>query len=41
MPRPIWSVTPGARNFNGASKPEMASTIPSQMKIAATASPNQ
>ena len=37
MPRPIGIVTPGARNFIGASRNEIASTMPSQTKIAATA----
>ena len=31
----------GARNFNGASRNEMATTIPSQTKMAATARPDQ
>ncbi|GAB3146407.1 hypothetical protein GCM10027161_40100 [Microbispora hainanensis] len=35
MPSPIGIVTPGARNFNGASMKEIASTIPSQTKVAA------
>src|SRR5690349_10626307 len=37
MPSPICSVTPGARNFSGVSMKEMASTMPSHIKIAATA----
>ena len=37
MPRPICSVTPGARNFSGASMKEMASTMPSHTNTAATA----
>ncbi|GAA4195977.1 hypothetical protein GCM10023074_21030 [Microbispora amethystogenes] len=37
MPRPIGTVTPGARNFSGASRNEIASTIPSQTKVAAAA----
>ena len=37
IPRPICSVTLGARNFSGASRNEMASTMPSQTKITATA----
>ena len=34
-------VTPGARNFSGASRNEIASTMPSQTKIAATATATQ
>ncbi len=41
MPSPSWMVTPGARNFSGASRNEIASTMPSQTKIAATATPAQ
>ncbi len=37
MPRPISSVTPGARNFSGASRKEIASTMPSHTKVTATA----
>lgn len=33
MPKPICSVTPGARNFSGASRNEIASTMPSQTKV--------
>jgi hypothetical protein len=36
MPSPICNVTLGARNFSGASKNEMASTMPSQTKVTAT-----
>ena len=37
MPSPIGSVTPGARNFSGASMNEIASTMPSQTNTAAAA----
>jgi|GEM_PF-2671164 len=37
MPKPICRVTLGARNFNGASKNEIASTMPSHTKVTATA----
>ncbi len=37
MPSPICNVTLGARNFSGASRNEMASTMPSQTKVTATA----
>jgi hypothetical protein len=37
MPRPIRTVTPGARNFSGASRNEMATTMPSHVKTAAVA----
>ena len=37
MPRPTCRVTPGARNFSGASMKEIATTMPSHTKIAATA----
>ena len=37
MPSPICKVTLGARNFSGASRNEMASTMPSQTKVTATA----
>ena len=35
MPRPSASVTPGARNFNGASRKEIARTIPSHTQATA------
>src|SRR5690606_35059861 len=37
IPNPIRVVTPGARNFNGASRKEIASTMPNQLKTTATA----
>ena len=37
MPRPIRSVTPGARNFSGPSRNEMATTMPSHTKTVAVA----
>jgi len=37
MPSPIGIVTPGARNFRGASRNEIARTIPSHVKVTATA----
>ena len=37
MPRPTCRETPGARNFSGASMNEIATTMPSHTKIAATA----
>src|SRR4051794_11593754 len=37
MPSPTLSVTPGARNFSGASTNEIASTMPSHTKTAAIA----
>lgn len=40
MPSPIGSVTPGARNFSGASRNEIAKTMPSQMNVTAVASAN-
>lgn len=36
MPSPIGMVTPGARNFSGASRKEIARTIPSHTKVTAT-----
>ncbi|COX25275.1 Uncharacterised protein [Mycobacterium tuberculosis] len=36
MPSPICSVTPAARNFSGASRNEIATTIPSQTNATAT-----
>src|SRR5690625_3407649 len=38
MPSPIRTVTSGARNFSGASRKEMATTMPSQTNVVATAS---
>lgn len=37
MPSPICLVTVGARNFSGASRNEIASTMPSHTKVTATA----
>ncbi|HEU5386099.1 MAG TPA: hypothetical protein VFV73_09390 [Streptosporangiaceae bacterium] len=37
MPSPMGIVTPGARNFSGASRNEIARTIPSHTKVTATA----
>src|SRR3954453_24049611 len=37
IPRPIGSVTPGARNLSGASRNEIPSTSPSQVNSNATA----
>ena len=38
MPSPTFSVTPGARNFSGASTNEMASTMPTHTNTTAAAS---
>src|SRR3569833_2615187 len=38
-PRPRGTVMPGARNFSGVSRKEIAATIPNHVKAAATASP--
>jgi hypothetical protein len=38
MPSPSCTVMPGARNLSGASRNEMASTMPHQRKIEAVAS---
>jgi hypothetical protein len=38
MPSLICTVTPGARNFSGVSRNEIASTMPSQTKTTAVAS---
>ena len=35
IPHPRGTVPPGARNFSGASRNEIASTIPSQVKVTA------
>lgn len=35
IPSPSGTVTPGARNFSGASRNEIATTIPSQMNVTA------
>ena len=40
MPSPMGTVTPGARNLRGASRNEMASTMPSHTKVTAVASDN-
>ena len=37
MPRPIGNVTLGARNLSGASRNEIAKTMPSHTKVTATA----
>lgn len=37
MPSPMGMVTPWARNFSGASRNEIARTIPSHTKVTATA----
>ncbi len=37
MPRPMVSVTPGARNFSGASMNEIATTMPNHVNAVATA----
>jgi hypothetical protein len=36
-PRPKGRVTPGARNFSGAPRKEIVSTIPSHVKVTAAA----
>jgi hypothetical protein len=40
MPSPIASVTPGARNYSGASMKEIANTMPSHTNAAAAATAN-
>jgi hypothetical protein len=41
IPIPICSVTPGARNFNGASRKEIATTMPIQRNVTAVARGDQ
>ena len=41
MPSPICTVTPGARNFSGVSRNEIASNMPSQTKTTAVASDDE